>query len=127
MTEKYRYSPPQVGDPADENGYGKGLNSHVEETDVFGHEENHQVRDSVRSVFETIADPARIDTIQDPIMAAGRCFDDSRDCQQWHALAPVESCRRWDCAWGHLDRVPRRLWDLHQLAADSIQAPASRR
>lgn len=44
MAEKYRYSHPPVGDAANENGYGKALTPEIEETDVFGHEENHQVR-----------------------------------------------------------------------------------
>lgn len=113
MAEKYRYTPPQVGDPDNENGYGKALSSQIEETDVFGHEENHQVRHTVRGVVVWLLIPREIDTIQDPIMAACRCLDDSRDRQQWHAFAPLESRRRGDCTWSHLDRVPRYLWDIY--------------
>lgn len=61
-----------------------------------------------------------IDPIQDIILAARRCLDDCRNCQQRHAVTTLLLGCRWAGAWSCSYNLPGIVRTLHELAAYQV-------
>lgn len=121
------------------------------DTDVFGHEEDHEVRGMFQMLALTspipsgsiptkpfrclqlkqhlcqLTVPWSTDSLQNLIMGACCRTHGCRDSQQRHALPTIVSRRCWPGARDRLDRISRHIRIVHKLDTDPIQIEASRR
>ena len=123
MGEKYNYSSKEEANGGiATTAHGETFAEQYADHDVFGHEENNQVR-LLRLfpmlIWQLLAD-TMIDPIQDPIMAARRRLDDSGNRFQWHAVLTLFPRRRRDHSRRHHHRFLGHVCSLHQLAPHPV-------
>lgn len=143
MSEKHSISSPSLERADMLNGQGNASDEH----DVFGHEEEHDVRIltlihrsscprisvlhstfiSCKSRVLTNCSSTSKDQIQDAVMGA-RCRSyDSRDREQWHAQLTFVTGSRGSGARGCSHCLPWSIRTLHCVDLDPVQTKTSRR